>query len=274
MLSRIMTPREQLVLIIFAASVALGGTALFYHHAQGSDVVDVESLSEVDPPSSVQTPAPEVSAILVREVDEFAENLQPLDAGSSAERDHQPTRENLTVSVAGAVVLPGVYGFSPDATVEDAIDRAGGLGPLADLTDINRAARLLPNTTLVIPVRPDASGAAATDQPVYYSARANPAAYTISGWGQTASPQTVPSGASGQAVSGIQAASQTHGGLVNINTAGAAQLETLPGIGPKTAEKIMAYRAGAPFRTVEDLMQVNGIGPKKLEAIRQLVTVR
>jgi competence protein ComEA len=61
--------------------------------------------------------------------------------------------------------------------------------------------------------------------------------------------------------------------LIDVNTATAAQLQTLPGIGPKMAERILDARARQPFRTVEDLRRVSGIGPKTLERLRPLVTV-
>lgn len=61
---------------------------------------------------------------------------------------------------------------------------------------------------------------------------------------------------------------------VDINQADAALLTTLPGIGPKTAEKIAAYRqANGPFTSVDDLLNIKGIGPEKLEKIRMLVTI-
>ena len=59
-----------------------------------------------------------------------------------------------------------------------------------------------------------------------------------------------------------------------VNTASVAALETLPGIGPKLAGEIAAYRAHTPFTVVDDLLNVSGIGPKRLEAIRPLVTVQ
>lgn len=62
--------------------------------------------------------------------------------------------------------------------------------------------------------------------------------------------------------------------LVDINSADARLLSTLPGIGPKTAEKITAYRAAnGPFNTVDDLLNISGIGSRKLEKIRSLVTI-
>ncbi len=61
-------------------------------------------------------------------------------------------------------------------------------------------------------------------------------------------------------------------GLVNVNTASIEILESLPGIGPVTARAIAAHRVHTPFGSVEDLDDVNGIGPKKLESLRPLVT--
>ncbi|GGF29762.1 hypothetical protein GCM10010922_00920 [Microbacterium sorbitolivorans] len=64
------------------------------------------------------------------------------------------------------------------------------------------------------------------------------------------------------------------GGLVNINTADAVTLETLPGVGPALASRIIAWRESeGPFTAVDDLLAVSGIGPRVLESLRELVTV-
>ena len=70
------------------------------------------------------------------------------------------------------------------------------------------------------------------------------------------------------------AGAQEKGGLLDLNSASQDELETLPGIGPKLAAEIIAYRSRAPFASVDDLTNVSGIGPKKLEGVRNLVTVR
>jgi len=63
-------------------------------------------------------------------------------------------------------------------------------------------------------------------------------------------------------------------GTINLNMASKEELQTLPGIGPKVAERILAYREQhGPFKSVEELLEVKGIGPKKLEKIRSLVTI-
>jgi comEA protein len=68
---------------------------------------------------------------------------------------------------------------------------------------------------------------------------------------------------------------QQAGGLVNINTAGSELLQTLPGIGPKTAERIVEYRETVGrFKSIDEIQDVKGIGPKKYERIRALITVK
>lgn len=69
--------------------------------------------------------------------------------------------------------------------------------------------------------------------------------------------------------------SSTSGGKININTATQASLETLPGIGPALASRIIAYRqTNGPFKTIEEIKEVSGIGEKRFEAIKDLITVR
>jgi competence protein ComEA len=65
------------------------------------------------------------------------------------------------------------------------------------------------------------------------------------------------------------------GGLVDINTANSELLQTLPGIGPKTAERIIEYRETAGrYKSIDEIQYVKGIGPKRYEKIRALITVR
>jgi competence protein ComEA len=139
----------------------------------------------------------------------------------------------LIVDVAGAVRKPGVYEFAEGERVVDAIERAGGPMPKADLSLLNLAAMLVDGTQILVPK---------TGPPV--------------------------AGAPGGAVPG------SSGGLVNINTASATELETLSGIGEVLAGTIVEYRdQNGPFVSVDDLLDVSGIGPATLEEIRDQVTV-
>lgn len=146
----------------------------------------------------------------------------------------EPERpKTVKVHVAGAVARPGVYELLAGARVIEAVEKAGPLAE-ADLDALNLAAPLVDGQKVLVPRRGEAA--------------AQPAA-TISG----------PSAA---------------GTLININTASAAELETLPGIGPSLAQRIVAYRQEhGPFRTIEDIKNVSGIGEGRFAQIKDLITV-
>ena len=139
----------------------------------------------------------------------------------------------LIVDVAGAVRKPGVYEFAEGERVVDAIERAGGPMPKADLTLLNLAAPLVDGTQIMV---------AKTGPPV--------------------------AGVPGGSAPGSSA------GLININSASATELEALSGIGEVLAATIVEYRTqSGPFASVDDLLDVSGIGPATLEEIRDQVTV-
>jgi competence protein ComEA len=139
----------------------------------------------------------------------------------------------LIVDVAGQVLKPGVYEFAEGERVVDAIERAGGPMPKADLSLLNLAAPLVDGTQILVPK----TGPAVTGVP-------------------------------GGAMPGSSSA------LININTASATELETLSGIGEVLSATIVEYRTqNGPFASVDDLLDVSGIGPATLEEIRDQVTV-
>ncbi len=141
------------------------------------------------------------------------------------------------VHVAGAVGRPGLYELPEGARVNDAVEAAGGATGKADLDGLNLASRVKDGDKVLVPSRVPAGGP--------------------------------PGGAPG--ASGTPAA---RGGLVNLNAATLADLETLPGVGPALAQRIIDYRTEhGGFRRVEDLMEVAGIGPKTYEDIKDRVTV-
>jgi competence protein ComEA len=143
----------------------------------------------------------------------------------------------VTVHVAGAVRRPGVYRLAAGARVDDALRRAGGPRRHADLTVVNLAAKLEDGRQVLVPQR----GVAAAAAPA------------------TASP-------------GASAAAPTQ--PVNLNTATLEQLDTLDGVGPGIAKRIVDYRRQhGGFNRVEELGEVPGIGAKRLATLTPLVTV-
>lgn len=150
----------------------------------------------------------------------------------------QEEEKDIVVDVKGAVNRPGVYRLPSGSRVQDAVVKAGGEGKKADLNRVNLAQPLADGMVVYIPRRGE-------KMPALFETGA---------------------GNSGQAENGQ--------GKININTASAAELETLNGIGPSKAEAILRYREEhGPFADISDLLQVPGIGEKTLENFADQVTV-
>lgn len=144
----------------------------------------------------------------------------------------------IVVYVSGAVERPGVYELPAESRVVDVIEAAGGFTTDAAVAAINQAA----------PVR--------DGMQVHVAAE-----------GEAASPTSID-------VVTPEEPSNGSGDLININTAGAPQLEELPGIGPTLAERIIEYReSSGPFSSIDALLEVKGIGDETLQEIRPHVTV-
>jgi competence protein ComEA len=139
------------------------------------------------------------------------------------------------VQVVGAVRRPGVYRLGAGRRVDDAVRAAGGATRRADAAGVNLAAKVSDGQQIIVPAA-GVVGAAAT----------------------------APAGG----------AAAAPGQPLNLNTATPEQLDQLDGVGPATAQKIVAYRqAHGGFRSVSDLDQVPGIGEKKLAALKDRVRV-
>lgn len=142
----------------------------------------------------------------------------------------------VVVQAAGAVLRPGLYRLTPGTRIDDLVQAAGGFAPDADPDRVNLAAPLVDGQKIYIP----RVGELVPQEP--------------SGNGGTSSP--------------------TPAQPIDLNTASISQLDTLPGIGPATAQAIVDYRTQhGNYRSVDDLLKVRGIGPAKLDQIRALVRV-
>jgi competence protein ComEA len=181
-------------------------------------------------------------------------------AGEPITLQPAPTKAPIAVHVIGAVPRPGLYEFAEGARVQDAIDAAGGLLAQASVEALNLAAPLEDGKQLVIPYKDGTevvSGSGeegnvelpSSDEPDV----APPAEPVIEGEAPVAGPSVE---------------------LVNINTATLDELNSLPGIGPTLAQRIIDYRAAnGAFSTIEDIMNVSGIGVSTFEDIKDLITV-
>jgi competence protein ComEA len=166
--------------------------------------------------------------------------------GEAIQLSPPPPAPPLAVHVTGAVSRPGVYIFPQGCRVQEALEAAGGLSPEADAQLLNLAAPLHDGERLWVPVK---SQHAASGQPE----TGNPPGYFTTESGYT---------------------DKDPSGRINLNTATQAELESLPNIGPVTAQKIIAYRqANGYFSQIEDIQLVSGIGPVTFEKIKELISV-
>ncbi len=157
-----------------------------------------------------------------------------------------PTPGLIQVYVTGAVNSPGVIALPRDSRVNDAITQCGGFTPEADLQSVNLAARINDGDRIIVvsyseqATRSAAAGTAAAQSPKGKSATVTP----------------------------------TPDFPININTASQQELECLPGIGPSKAEQIVTYRQDhGPFKKIEDIQNVPGIGPTIFEKMSSFITI-
>jgi competence protein ComEA len=154
------------------------------------------------------------------------------------------TPSSIRVFVNGAVEQAAVYELPPNSLVQQAIQAAGGFKQEANTAVVNLAQPLSDGLQVYVPTQ-----------------------------GEEA-PVPIPLTVSNPGTDNTAAASNSTGGLININTASKAELEELPGIGPSTAQNILDHRdANGPFATIENIMDVSGIGDGRFNQIKALITV-
>lgn len=169
-------------------------------------------------------------------VETFRES-EPSSGEAAADPSAEPT--SVVVHVAGCVRRPGIYRMPAGSRVGEAVQAAGGTLGSAAPDAVNLARVLRDGEQVRLPAQ-----------------------------GEVQSGGQAVAGAAGQAGGGAPP-----GPLVDLNCAGGTELESLPGIGPATAARIVQDReANGPFRSPDELMRVPGIGPKKFEALKDLVT--
>jgi len=165
--------------------------------------------------------------------------------------------EFIIIDIEGAVKIQGVVRLPAGSRVNDAVNVAGGLTADANTRNVNLAARLTDGDKVYIPKHGE------TDNQNNNSAPAGIITNSVNGGSQSAS------NGGNSSNTGI-----TADGKVNINTATSEQLQTLSGVGPVTAQKIIEYRetVGA-YSRIEDIMRVSGIGTRTFENLKNKITV-
>jgi competence protein ComEA len=182
----------------------------------------------------------------VEVIDLSKPSLAPAPTEPSTPAEQSPPAE-VVVHVSGAVKQAGVYRLAPASRVADAIEQAGGATENADLDALNLAEPLQDGQKIHVPRKGEASAPALASVAPSRTPRSAPQAAA------TATPQFP----------------------INLNTATAEQLEAIPGIGPVLAQRIIEYRqTHGRFQSVDELREVRGIGPKRLENMRPYVVVK
>lgn len=231
-----MDQRRQNYILVGAGVLCLIVAAVLLHSFKGQFGRDTKGVSSVVPA-----------------MEETIDVSKPTKEASSAPQQVTSTASlpsKWVVYVTGAVKKPGVYEVPCDSRVYAALNAAGGFSDKAEPEAVNLAAMLQDGVQIHFPKKGENAAAPSVPR-------------TSSTPSQTQS-QT----------SAIVNQTPVVGNLVNINTAAQSELETLTGIGPKTAQAIIAYReANNGFARVEDLLLVKGIGAKKYDAIKGMITV-
>ena len=170
-------------------------------------------------------------------------------------------KNKIVIYIIGEVKQEGVYELDENSRISDAIETAGGTKENADLSQINLAYKIEDGMRIYIPKK----GELVQDKEKIEDKTQEIVTGKSTDITNTTSVNTNLS---------INKKSKTDIEKINLNKATQTELETLPGIGPSTAEKIIAYRKeNGNFKNIEDIMNVNGIGESKYNKIKDLISV-
>ena len=176
---------------------------------------------------------------------------------AGGQRSGKTQGKTIRVQVSGAVLEPGIYDLPADSRAEAAIAAAGGLTEAADTERVNMVRKLRDGMLLKVPALKAGGGKKAAKRVAGASGNA------ANAYGKNAAAKR------GSSKSDAQGSA----GRVRINSASASELQSLPGVGPALAQRIIAERSRGRFASAEDLLRVSGIGKAKLEKMRAYVEV-
>ena len=180
-----------------------------------------------------------VCAIIENKSDnELQNSISIVDNDRSEQKDNREAKQKIMVHVAGEVNNPGIVEVEEGSRLKDAVESAGGFTDEANQNKVNLAYEVKDEQKIVIPnIKQNDEDISVVDNNEDFIEN-----------------------------------SMTKGTLVNINTATQTELETLPGVGPSTASKIISYRKeNGKFNSIEDLKKVSGIGDSKFEKVKEFI---
>jgi len=175
-----------------------------------------------------------------RPQEELIETSQPIEETIPMESTaEEAVQQQVFVDIKGAVMYPGVYELQPDKRIFDAIQLAGGYIENADTQLVNHAQKVQDEMVIYIPIKGEQLEDISSNLLM------------------------------------LPLESQNKSQKINVNTADAETLATLPGIGPSKAHSILSYREEkGRFQTIDDVRNINGIGDKTFEKIKDSITVK
>ena len=208
-----------------------------------------------------------VIALIIYEIaikkENLIENITDINTIETSEEDETKEQEEVDITkeimvyITGEVKNPGIYELEENSRIKDVIEKAGGLKETADITDINLATILQDEDKITIPTKDKKMEEKQNTERI----QSNKQSKTTEKSQNTTSISTNTTG-------------KNQNTKVNINTATQTELETLPGIGPSTASKIVSYRKeNGKFKSIEEIKKVNGIGESKYKKIKELIKV-
>lgn len=208
-----------------------------------------------------------VIALIIHEVaikkENFIENITDINTIETSEENETKEQKKVDITnkimvyITGEVKNPGIYELEENSRIKDVIEKAGGLKETADITDINLATILQDEDKITIPTKDKTMEEKQNTERI----QSNKQSKTTEKSQNTTSISTNTTG-------------KNQNTKVNINTATQTELETLPGIGPSTASKIVSYRKeNGKFKSIEEIKKVNGIGESKYKKIKELIKV-
>lgn len=182
---------------------------------------------------------------------------------AGGQRSGKAQGKTIRVQVSGAVLEPGIYDLPADSRAEAAIAAAGGLTEAADTERVNMVRKLRDGMLLKVPALKAGCGKKAAQRDAGASGKSAASGNAADAYGKNAAAKR---GAS-------KVSAQGSAGRVRINSASASELQSLPGVGPALAQRIIVERSRGRFASAEDLLRVSGIGKAKLEKMRAYVEV-